>query len=220
VFGRRRKGIRVRQKVRRLELWPLAKLALVFHAICGVISLGVLVALWKLAERADVPDRMTGFLVDIGFAESVDYTGSRLFSGATTIVFALVLHNTVVTVLLGALYNLLSGLLGGLIFSVVQDEELPRRGIRRTKPNNPSSSRQPEKVRPTKTPSKTPTKTPDKTPKGERAAAASDPTDTINLVDKPGDKTVDKPGAEDDGNDWLSALADDEHDPPWTAKRA
>jgi hypothetical protein len=130
VLRRRRRGVRLRQKIRRVELWPLAKLALAFHAICGAISLGVLVLLWKLAVQANVPDRMTGFLVDIGFADTVEFTGPRLFRGATTIVLALVLHNTIVTVLLGVLYNLLSGILGGLMMSVVQDEGSGRRARR------------------------------------------------------------------------------------------
>jgi hypothetical protein len=131
VLRRRRRGLRVRQKIRRVELWPLAKLALAFHAICGAISLGVLVVLWNLASRADVPDRLTSFLVDIGFADTVEITGERLFRGATTIVIALVLHNTIVTILLGVLYNLLSGILGGLMMSVVQDDTpKQRRGLR------------------------------------------------------------------------------------------
>jgi Transmembrane domain of unknown function (DUF3566) len=118
----RRRGIRVRQRIRRLELWPVFKLALAFHAVCGAISLGVVTLLWRLGDRAGFTDRMTNFLVDIGFADSVKISGAALFRGATTIAVALALHNTVVTLLLAVLYNLLSGLLGGLIISVVEDD--------------------------------------------------------------------------------------------------
>ena len=126
------------------------KFAIAFHAICGAISLGVLTLFWQVGANAGFTDKVINFLVDIGFAESVRISGPRLFRGASTITAGLVLHNTVVTVLLAALYNLLSGLLGGLIVSVVEDDQIRPVGRRSTSalvqgPNNeadrPASNR-------------------------------------------------------------------------------
>jgi Transmembrane domain of unknown function (DUF3566) len=125
VIKRRRRGTRIRQKLRRVELWPVLKLAIAFHTICAAITLGVLVLLWRLGEQAGFTDKVTSFLTKIGFADSVTLNGKTIFNGAATVVGALTIHNIVVTFLLAVLYNLLSGLFGGLILSVVEERQKP-----------------------------------------------------------------------------------------------
>jgi hypothetical protein len=135
---------------------------LAFHAVCGLISLGVVTVLWRLGERAGFTERFTNFLVEIGFADSVKISGSNLFAGATRATIALVLHNTVVTILLAVLYNLLSGLLGGLIISVVEDDQVRTVGTKRSASNQPK-----EKIRESETP-----KTTEKAPRGKARSSS------------------------------------------------
>ena len=122
---RRRRGVRVRRQVRRLELWPVAKLALAFHLACAVVTMGALVVVWLVGRKLGTVDRVAKFLEDVGFARDFEIRGPVLFRGATAVAGVLVLVNTVGTVVLAFLYNSLSGLLGGLVFSVLE-EQSPR----------------------------------------------------------------------------------------------
>jgi Transmembrane domain of unknown function (DUF3566) len=205
----RRRGIRVRQRIRRLELWPVFKLALAFHAVCGAISLGVVTLLWRLGDRAGFTDRMTNFLVDIGFADSVKISGAALFRGATTIAVALALHNTVVTVLLAVLYNLLSGLLGGLIISVVEDDVV--RPIRK-RPGNTESPKQTEKRGPKPARQLSSSKLTNKVPKPPRPAQPASALSGLPFTPSP--RPADE---EQDETDWLTNLGDHTMDEPFSA---
>lgn len=221
---RRRTGVRVRQRIRKFELWPVFKLALVFHAICGAISLGVLTLVWKIGENAGFTDRVINFLVDIGFAESVRISGASLFRGACTIAVGLVLHNTVVTVLLAALYNLLSGLLGGLIMSVVEDDQIRRTGRRGRKApvQRAKAKRSTEREKP---PQELVGATPPPRSSSERRfrrkrtvnPAVSDIPPSPPPAPSPGQAAsrtssfTESPDELDDA-DWLAALADDSFD--------
>jgi len=126
VTTRRRRGVRVRRQVRRLELWPVAKLALAFHLACAVVSMGALVVVWLVGRKLGTVDRAAKFLEDVGFARDFEIHGPVLLRAATAVAGVLVLANTVGTVVLAFLYNSLSGLLGGLVFSVLE-EQSPRR---------------------------------------------------------------------------------------------
>jgi Transmembrane domain of unknown function (DUF3566) len=197
---RRRTGVRVRQRIRKFELWPVFKLALVFHAICGAISLGVLTLVWKIGDNAGFTDRVINFLVDIGFAESVRISGASLFRGAFTIAVGLVLHNTVVTVLLAALYNLLSGLLGGLIMSVVEDDQVRRTGRRGRR-----GSRAPVKRAKAKRSIRREKPTQELVaPAPSTGPAPAQPTRSTEYSIESSDEL--------DDADWLAALADDSFD--------
>jgi hypothetical protein len=213
------------------------KFAIAFHAICGAISLGVLTLFWQVGANAGFTDKVINFLVDIGFAESVRISGSRLFRGASTITAGLVLHNTVVTVLLAALYNLLSGLLGGLIVSVVEDDQIRPVGRRSTSaltqgPTEETS--RPEKKKRERDRQRTPQQVPRSVekPRGRRPRSAENDggADATTLLPRQPAIGADgaQPGARGaattssstfvethddmDDADWLAALADDTFD--------
>jgi hypothetical protein len=113
--------VRVRRQIRRIELWPLAKVSLVFHLVSFGTTLAAGVILYHLGNRSGVIDRFTSFLGEIGFAQDFAVDGDALLRAAVPAGLALVLLATVVTVLAGALYNVVSGLLGGLVISVIED---------------------------------------------------------------------------------------------------
>ncbi len=208
---RRRTGVRVRQRIRKFELWPVFKLAVAFHAICGAISLGVLTLIWQIGENAGFTDRVVNFLVDIGFAESVRISGASLFRGAFTVAVGLVLHNTVVTVLLAALYNLLSGLLGGVIMSVVEDDQIRTVGRRAATPRERRSSRRERgKQTPAPAASAAPVASvPARQTKLKREKRAVVAVSTPKLLPV---KSEELSAEELDDADWLAALADDTFD--------
>ena len=113
--------MRVRRQIRRIELWPLARVGLVFHLVSFATTLGAGVILYNVGNRSGLIDRFTSFLGEIGFAEDFAVDGRALLGAAVPAGLALVLLATVGTVLAGALYNVVSGLLGGLVISVIED---------------------------------------------------------------------------------------------------
>ena len=103
----------------------MAKLALAFHLACGAVSLGALVVVWQVGRKLGTIDRVARFLEDVGFARDFEIRGPVLLRGAVAVAGVLVLLNTIATVVLAFIYNSMAGLLGGLVFSVL--EEQPRR---------------------------------------------------------------------------------------------
>jgi Transmembrane domain of unknown function (DUF3566) len=117
----RRAGVRVRRKIRRIELWPALKIAFLFHVVCFAITLVVLALGWRLMTQAGFIDKVSKFLIKIGFADGLTISGPTLWRGTVTVGVVLVLLNTLLTLLLVLLYNLLSSIFGGVIVSVIEE---------------------------------------------------------------------------------------------------
>ena len=126
VRGRIRRGVRVRRVVRRLELWSVFKIGLLFHLISGIMSLVVGIGLWTIASKAGLLKKLASFLGDLLGTTNFQIDGALILRGAIPIVGALVLINVIATVVLAFVYNMLSGIFGGLVVSVLQ--EIPKPG--------------------------------------------------------------------------------------------
>jgi hypothetical protein len=126
VRGRIRRGVRVRRVVRRLELWSVFKIGLLFHLISGIMSLAVGIGLWTVAAKAGLLEKLASFLGDLLGTTNFQIDGGLILEAALPIVGALVVVNVVATVVLAFVYNMLSGIFGGLVLSVLQ--EIPKPG--------------------------------------------------------------------------------------------
>jgi Transmembrane domain of unknown function (DUF3566) len=126
VRGRIRRGVRVRRVVRRLELWSVFKIGLLFHLISGIMSLAVGIGLWTVAAKAGLLEKLASFLGDLLGTTNFQINGGLILEAALPIVGALVVVNVVATVVLAFVYNMLSGIFGGLVLSVLQ--EIPKPG--------------------------------------------------------------------------------------------
>lgn len=160
-----RKGVKVRRVVRRFELWPVAKVAFFFHLLCYLLTLGVLSGVWFVANRMGTIKNLERLITRLGWDE-FEVHGDVLFRSAVTIGAAMVLVATIATVTLAFFYNMLSGIFGGLVLSVLQEHtdgsSLSRRQRRRAlrarrkaakhKPRPPTPQRTPETARPTAQP--------------------------------------------------------------------
>ncbi len=129
-----RKGVKVRRVVRRFELWPVAKVAFFFHLLCYLLTLGVLSGVWFVANRMGTIKNLERLITRLGWDE-FEVHGDVLFRSAVTIGAAMVLVATIATVTLAFFYNMLSGIFGGLVLSVLQEHtdgsSLSRRQRRR-----------------------------------------------------------------------------------------
>jgi hypothetical protein len=117
---RMRKGVKVRRVVRRFELWPVAKVAFFFHLLCYLLTLAVLTGVWFLADRMGTVKNLEKLISRLGW-EKFEVRGDVLFQSAAIIGASLAVVATVATVTLAFFYNMLSGIFGGLVLSVLQE---------------------------------------------------------------------------------------------------
>jgi Transmembrane domain of unknown function (DUF3566) len=115
-----RKGVKVRRVVRRFELWPVAKVAFFFHLLCYLLTLGVLTGVWSLADRMGTVKNLERLVSRLGW-EKFEVHGDVLFQSAALIGASLAVVATIATVTLAFFYNMLSGIFGGLVLSVLQE---------------------------------------------------------------------------------------------------
>ncbi len=116
----RRRGRRVTRIVRRIELWSVLKIALVFNTIMLGVVLGAVALLWGLANTTGLVDDLEGFLRDAGF-EDFRFQGGRMFEQVAFIGAVGALAATVFLVLATALVNLISEITGGIRFTVIEE---------------------------------------------------------------------------------------------------
>jgi Transmembrane domain of unknown function (DUF3566) len=125
-----RKGVKVRRVVRRFELWPVAKVAFFFHLLCFLLTLGVLTGVWFVADRMGTVKNLEKLVSRLGW-EKFEVHGDVLFRSAAMIGASMVIVATIGTVTLAFFYNMLSGIFGGLVLSVLQEHTDGSSGSRR-----------------------------------------------------------------------------------------
>ena len=124
-----RKGIKVRRVVRRFELWSVFKVGLIFHLCCYLVTVGATVVLWTIADRLGTVRRLETFFVDLGW-EKFTLEGSLLFRTLLTGGLLVVAIAVLGTVLLAFFYNCVSGIVGGLVVSVLEEAPADAGGAR------------------------------------------------------------------------------------------
>ena len=120
-----RRGVRVRRVVRRVELGSLFRLAIAFHLLCWAVSMAVLAIVANVVDRLGLLGRVEKFLQDAGFAKGFKVDLSVLLRAAAGIGLGLVIVAVVATMLLGFFFNGVSGVLGGLVVTVLEERPLP-----------------------------------------------------------------------------------------------
>lgn len=128
--ARKARTLRVRRVVRRVELRSVLKLGLIFHACCYGVTLGVGALLWRLALRYDLVHNLEKFMSQIGFADDFQIDGPTLWRVAVRAGAILVVLNTVLTWLVVFFYNTVSGLIGGVVLSMLEEAPMVRRPAR------------------------------------------------------------------------------------------
>ena len=110
---------RVRRVVRRIDPLSVLKLSAVFYVCLFVIFLIAGLLLWSMAVGSGSIDNIESFIVDVGF-EDFEFNGDGMFRGFLLFGGALVVIGTLVTALLAILFNLISDLVGGIRYTVIE----------------------------------------------------------------------------------------------------
>jgi hypothetical protein len=111
--------------LRKLDPWTVLKLSIVYYLALFVVILVAGTLLWLGASAVGVVGNIENFMVDIGF-ENFKFIPSKLLGGVALGGLVLVVAGTCANVLMTALFNLMSDIVGGLKLTLQEDVETAR----------------------------------------------------------------------------------------------
>ena len=111
--------------LRRVDPWSVLKLSLVFYLCVCLVLLVASVILWAGASGAGVVENVEGFFQDAGF-EDFRFAAGQLLKAFVLGGLILVVAGTLANMLLAALFNLMSDVVGGIRVTLAEDGA-PRR---------------------------------------------------------------------------------------------
>jgi hypothetical protein len=123
--GPRPRVRRVTRIVRHVDTWSVFKVALVFNVFLYATLLTSGVLLWQVAESTGTLENIEKFFESFGW-ETFTFNGDDIFRSAWVGGLFLVVACTGLAVLSATLFNLITDLVGGVRFSVLEEEVLSR----------------------------------------------------------------------------------------------
>lgn len=117
-------GRRVRRIVRRVDTWSVFKVSALFYVSLMLVLLLAAILLWAAGSVVGVIGSVEKFMSSIGF-ENFKFIPSQLFRGFFAGGLVIVALGTGFSVLLAVVYNLISDLIGGIEFSVLEEDLRP-----------------------------------------------------------------------------------------------
>ena len=117
-------GRRVRRIVRKIDTWSVFRVAALFNLSVGIVFLLAGVLLWLAGSAVGAIENVEGFMQAIGL-DDFRFVGDAIFRGGLLLTLLGVALATGFTVLLSVLYNLISDVVGGIQFSVLEETSRP-----------------------------------------------------------------------------------------------
>jgi len=123
---------RVRRLLRHIEPWSVLKVTLVFYfCVWGLVVISTRM-LWGAAEDAGTIAKIENFVEELFTLETFEFDSGQILRVFTLGGLVLVIGGTGVTVVMVVLFNLISDLVGGVRFTMIEEETAVRqRRLRR-----------------------------------------------------------------------------------------
>ncbi|MDP6493794.1 MAG: DUF3566 domain-containing protein [Acidimicrobiales bacterium] len=118
---------RVRRLLRHVEPWSVLKTGLVFYLCVWGMAVIASQALWRTAETAGVIEKVERFIEELFALETFAFDTDKIFRLYMLAGLVLVIGGTALTVVLVVLFNLISDLMGGIRFTMIEEETAVRR---------------------------------------------------------------------------------------------
>jgi len=118
---------RVRRLLRHVEPWSVLKVGLVFYLCVWGMAIIASQALWRTAETAGVIEKVEKFVEELFALETFAFDTDKIFRLYMLAGLVLVIGGTALTVVLVVLFNLISDLMGGIRFTMIEEETAVRR---------------------------------------------------------------------------------------------
>ncbi len=146
MLGRKPRVRRVTRVVRHVDPWSVFKIAIVANIVLYLIVLTAGVLLWNVAYATGTVDNVERFFESFGWA-SFEFNGGEIYHNAWIGGLFVVIGLTGLAVLLATLFNLITDLVGGMRFTVLEEEVVEARPspmrrfvVRRAEPEVPHVS--------------------------------------------------------------------------------
>jgi hypothetical protein len=112
---------RVRRVIRKIDPWTVLKVSLVFNAIMALVFVLGTVIFWAIFVNAGIPQRMNELALLIGLESGINLEGSVYFRIVTLLAVIGTIVLTGFMTLGAVVYNLISDLVGGIEFIVLEE---------------------------------------------------------------------------------------------------
>jgi hypothetical protein len=146
MLGRKPRVRRVTRVVRHVDPWSVFKIAIVANIVLYLIVLTAGVLLWNVAYATGTVDNVERFFESFGWS-SFEFNGGEIYHSAWIGGLFVVIGLTGLAVLLATLFNLITDLVGGMRFTVLEEEVVEARPspmrrfvVRRAEPEVPHVS--------------------------------------------------------------------------------
>jgi hypothetical protein len=143
ILGRKPRVRRVTRVVRHVDPWSVFKIAAVAFLVLYVIVMTAGVLLWNVAYATGTIDNIERFFESFGWS-SFEFNGGEIYHSAWIGGLFLVIGFTGLAVLTATLFNLITDLVGGMRFTVLEEEVVETRTspmrrfvVRRAEPEVP-----------------------------------------------------------------------------------
>jgi len=143
MLGRKPRVRRVTRVVRHVDPWSVFKIAIVANLVLYLILLTAGVLLWNVAYATGTVDNVERFFESFGWS-SFEFNGGEIYHNAWIAGLFVVIGLTGLAVLLATLFNLITDLVGGMRFTVLEEEVVEARPspmrrfvVRRAEPEVP-----------------------------------------------------------------------------------
>jgi uncharacterized protein involved in cysteine biosynthesis len=99
------------------------KISTCFYLGALVVVLAAAIALWEIARIAGVVDSIQHFMRQLLGSNNFTFLSWRLLRGFTLVGIVLVCLSVVITVIAAAFYNLFAEIMGGVVITVVEEDD-------------------------------------------------------------------------------------------------
>ena len=144
VLGRKARVRKVTRVVRHVDPWSVFKIAIVAFFVLYIIILTASVLLWNVANATGTVDNIERFFESFGW-NSFEFNGGELYHTGWIAGLFGVIGLTGLAVLTATLFNLITDLVGGMRFTVLEEEVVETRTspmrrfvVRRSEPEVPA----------------------------------------------------------------------------------
>ena len=117
---------RVRRVVRRVSLRGLARCAVLLYLCAGLVYLAAVVGLWLIASRSGAVPNVERFVAQLFALKKFQPPPRQLLLAASAVGAAGVAAAVLATVVLGLVFNLISDVVGGVEFNVIEEVPLDK----------------------------------------------------------------------------------------------
>jgi hypothetical protein len=117
---------KVHRIVRHVDPWSVLKLSLMFFTCLFIVMIVAGVLLWHLAASAGTITKIEDFIAEAGAFTTFKFDGPKILQASILGGLVMVIVSSGFTVLLAVLFNLISDLVGGIRFTVIEEESARR----------------------------------------------------------------------------------------------